>query len=277
MIGVRSRRDQKPAVDDSRRRATVRSRRRRAFNSASDSLGPHEPQHGEPRFALAAESDQPARAFGKPEAQDRIEERGKRLDAEHPAPRMLADVGQQRRSTRYAMRMPQHDVELKQRRQPPAAGGGRDLRDVQRRRDRRDADAQPADEAGDHERIDVGRQPRPHRRDEVQDANPNERPAATEAIRRPATEQRPQHRPPQRGAHGDAVHPRVEFPELLNRLLGAGDDDGIEAEEEAGEGGGERPEEEAWGHGRFMSRRGCRRANFSETHGYASARSVTIH
>jgi len=40
----------------------------------------------------------------------------------------------------------------------------------------------------------------------------------------------------------------TEVPQSFNRRLGAGDHDGVESEQKSGEGGGERPEEEAWGH-----------------------------
>jgi hypothetical protein len=40
---------------------------------------------------------------------------------------------------------------------------------------------------------------------------------------------------------------RPEIPQCLDALLGAGDDDGVEAEQESGKGGGERPVEELAG------------------------------
>ena len=47
------------------------------------------------------------------------------------------------------------DVELEHARQAPAMLGRRDLGDVERRGHGGDADAQAADEAGDHEGVDV--------------------------------------------------------------------------------------------------------------------------
>ncbi len=82
-------------------------------------------------------------------------------------------------------------------------------------------------------------------RDDVEDADPEQRRLAPEAIGRPAAEERAEHRAVERRAHREAVHPGAEAPERLDRLLRAGDDDRVEAEQESGERGGDGPEERA--------------------------------
>ena len=72
----------------------------------------------------------------------------------------------QERSSRGRRRDAEHDVELEHARQPPAIGRRRDLRDVERRRDGGDADAQAADEPRRDEGVDIpwrSRSPRPRR------------------------------------------------------------------------------------------------------------------
>lgn len=134
---------------------------------------------------------------------------------------------------------PEHDVELKQCREPSAPLGGCDLGDVHRCRDRTDADAEAADESCGDEEGDVRGERAADRRGEEQDADGEQGGPAAEAIGGPGTEQRAQHRAVQSGTHCDAMHAGAQIPQALNRLLGARDHDGIEAEQEAGERGGE--------------------------------------
>ena len=83
------------------------------------------------------------------------------------------------------------------------------------------------------------------RGDDVQHADPEQRGAATEPVGGPAADERADHRAVERGTHRDAVDAGTQSPERLDRLLGARDDDGVEAEQKAGERGGDRPVDEA--------------------------------
>ena len=103
---------------------------------------------------------QPARAFRDPEAHQRVEDRRKRRDAEHPAPRVFADAAEQQRSRRRRSTMPKTMLNWNMPAEPSAMRRRRDLRDVERRDHRRDADADAADEARDDERVDVPRKSR---------------------------------------------------------------------------------------------------------------------
>ncbi len=104
----------------------------------------------------------------------------------------------------------------------------------------------PADEARGDERVDVRReaQTRPRRRCRARRSR-----AAWACGRtgRPASRRvsEPSHRAVERRGHRDAVHAGAQSPERLDRLLRAGDDDGVEAKQESGEGGSDGPEQDA--------------------------------
>ena len=111
-----------------------------------------------------------------------------------------------------------------------------------RRGHRRDADAQAADDARDDERGNIRRETPSRRADKVQHADPQQRRLASKAVRRPAAEQRAEHRAVERRGHRDPVQSGAQSPKRLDRFFRAGDDDGVEAEQKSGERGGERPE-----------------------------------
>ena len=77
--------------------------------------------------------------------------------------------------------------------------------------------------------------------------------AATESVGGPRADEGARHRAIERGAHGDPVHSGAQSPQALDRLLGAGNDDGVEAEQEARERGGQRPVEQAAAQTRAVS------------------------
>jgi len=172
-----------------------------------------------------------------------IDEGGDRGDAEHPAPGVRAEAGQQgvRRERDHDA---EHDVELKHGGESPALRGRRDLRDVERRRHGAHPYADATDEPRHDEGAHVRCQGRPDGRREEQDADRDEGGAATESVGGPRADEGARHGPIERGAHGDPVHAGAQSPQALDRLLGAGDDHGVEAEQEAREGGDEGPEEQ---------------------------------
>ncbi len=208
------------------------------------SLGFDSLQNLKSAFAVALPAEQPARAFGKAKAEDRIEQRGKRGYAEHPAPGILADPRQQRVRNKCDQNS-ENDVELEHAGKAAAMLGRRDLRDVHGSDHGRDADAQPADHARHDEHGDVGCQARAHRADEIKNADPEQSGLAPEAVGGPAPEQGTDHGAVKRRGHGNAVQSGTEPPKSLNGFFGAGNDDGVEAEEKSGKRRGERPEEDA--------------------------------
>ena len=201
----------------------------------------HSKQHGHrprPRL-LRALKQQPARALRDRQAGERVGDGRKRLGTEHPSPIILNALEQVVR--KEGGQDAKHDVELEHPGQTTAGCRRGDLGDVERRCDRGDTDSQAADEPGDDERPDVGRETTPDGRDEIEDANPEERRLTSQSVSRPSAAHRAHHGAIQRRGDRNAVHTGTQAPELLDRLLGTRDDDGIEAEQKAGKGRDDRP------------------------------------
>ena len=109
------------------------------------------------RREVALLAEEPAGAFGKEETEQGIEERRKGGHAQHPAPCVLPNPGQERVG-QVGDEDAKDDVELKQAGQKSPAPGRRDFGDVKRGRDGGGANAQTADGARDDEKINIGRE-----------------------------------------------------------------------------------------------------------------------
>ena len=197
-----------------------------------------------PLLAATRVRDQPARALGQAEAHERVNERRERRDPEHPPPRDIwIDIFGEEEVRGESHEDAENDVELEEPGEVAAAFGRRNLRDVERRGDRRGPDADAADEPGEHERDRIRREARSDPRKNVEHADPVQGEASPELLGRPAADQRPEHGPPQRRAHRQPVQERAEAPDALDFLLRPGDDDRVKPEEEARQRRCQRPEE----------------------------------
>ena len=67
-----------------------------ASSSAAVAAGSISREHAQAGRAIALASDQPPRALRNAETHQRVDDRRERRDAEHPAPGILADAGEQR-------------------------------------------------------------------------------------------------------------------------------------------------------------------------------------
>jgi len=175
------------------------------------SIGQDALQNLHPARVIALSAQQPARAFRKSEAKQSVEKRGKRGHAQHPAPGILANAGEQRvghKSDQDA----ENNVELEHAGKPSSVFRRRDLRDVQRSRHSRNADAQAANHTRDDERGNIGRQTRPDCADKIQHANPKQRGFASESVSGPAADQRPHDGAVECGSHGNAVESGTQAP-----------------------------------------------------------------
>lgn len=123
--------------------------------------------------------------------------------------------------------------------------GGGDFGDEEGGGDGGNADADAPDKAGEDKRMDVCCEGGPEGGGEVEDSDGEERFFSAEAVGGPGADQGAENRSHEGGRDCPSVHEGAEVPQFLDGLFGAGDDDGIEAEEESGEGGGDGPEEEA--------------------------------
>ena len=135
-----------------------------------------------------------------------------------------------------------NDVELEHAREPSAIGRRRDLRDVQRRRDSGDADANPADHAREDEHGNPIGKGAAERRDDVEHADAQQSFFAAEIVGRPAAEQSAQHGAIERRANGDPVQSGTQSPERLDFLFRAGNDHGVKAEQKSGQRRNDGPE-----------------------------------
>ena len=126
----------------------------------------------------------------------------------------------------------------------PRTAGRRDLGDVHRRHHRGRPDGEAADEAEDQERQPVPREAAAHRRHEVEHGDDQEHRAAAVALGRLARANRSEDRPQERAGDGEAELVAVEPEPQAQRVGRAGDDGGVEPEEEAPQRGDERAAQE---------------------------------
>src|SRR5712672_305564 len=204
-------------------------------------LRTNEPQDPQASRVVLASAQQPARAFRKPDTQQGVKERWKRRDAQHPAPRLLADTRQQGVG-QIGDQNAEYNVELEHARQAAAVPGWGNLRYVQRCRDSGDANAHSADHAREYEALNIRRQRRPYRADKIEYADEQQGRAAPDSVRGHAPQERSEHGAVKGRGNRHAVEPRTQVPKDLNLLLGTRDHHGVEAEQESGERGGDRPE-----------------------------------
>lgn len=187
--------------------------------------------------------DQPARTFRQREAHHGIDQRGQRLDAEHPPPRgfhaaQIADdvVGE------VSHQDAEHNVELEKPGQLAPVARRRDFGDEKRSRDGRNPHPDAPDETKDDEGPHIPRDPRTHRRHEIEDTVEDQRLSAPPAGGREAAAQRAEHRSPQCGTERPAVHGTAQRPDVLNLLLRTGDHHRVESEQKPRQRRGHRPE-----------------------------------
>src|SRR5208337_2576807 len=191
-------------------------------------------QHFQSARAVALTPQQPARAFGKAEAKQSVEKRGKRGHAQHPSPGILADPRQQR-VRHESDQDAKNNVELKHARQPATLLGRSNFRNVQRSRHSRNADAQTTNDPCHDEHGNVCCQPGPDRTHKVKDANPQQRGFASEAVSRPAPDERSHHGAVERGSHRNPVESGTQSPKRLNCFLRARDDDRVKTKKKPGQ------------------------------------------
>ena len=213
-------------------------------------IGFNQLQHVDTDRAVALAADQPPRAFGQSKAQYGVNGGRNGCDAEHPAPSVFSTNPGDYRIGKVSDDDAENDVELEHAGQPPAISGRGDLGNVKRGRDRRDSDAQTAHEAGGDEHADPVSKPAADRRQEVEDADEQERGLAAQAIRRPTAQERAKHGAIKRGTHRQPMHCRTQVPEGLNFLFRTGDDDRIEAKKKPRQRRRDGPENDAIVHGR---------------------------
>ena len=187
---------------------------------------------GEDCFALVAaflETDQPPGTFWNSDGEQSVGDRRNGFHAQHPPPVVFAGSLQEGVGNE-GQQNAEHDVELEQPGQQAAFVCGGDFGDVQRGGHRRDANAQAANESGDHEGINIRRQPGPHRGNEVENADPQQRAAASKPVGRNIPRECPHHRAHQCRRHRPTVQAVAQIPKSLDFLIRTGDDDRVESE-----------------------------------------------
>ena len=212
------------------------------------------------RFLRSSEADELARAFRNREEEDEEERRRERLDAElEPPNNRLERKRRRRKASREAFASAaeraggvdlrdvivrnvrnentENDIQLVQGDQTTAHRARRRFDDVKRNDDRRTADRETAEPTHKDERRPVRRERATDRRNEVKDRHRDQNRLATENVGRTADSERADNRPDQRDRDREAVPKTVQTVFGLNRFFAAGDDAGVETEEETAERG----------------------------------------
>ena len=130
-----------------------------------------------------------------------------------------------------------HDIELEEADEASAFGGGRDFRDVHGADDGGAADGESADKAEPDEGVPVPGERAPQGGDDIEDGEGLQALAAAVAIAGRGGEHGAEDGAEQRAGDGEAEQHGREVVDLGKGAGGAGDDDGVEAEEESAEGG----------------------------------------
>ena len=202
------------------------------------------PEHLDALFGPVRIDDEPARALRQREAHECVDDGRNRFDAEHPAPadsdvaEIADDVVRQ-----IGDEDAEDDVELEKSAELAAVLRRGDLRDEERRRDRRNADADPADEARDDERTHIPGESGADRRHHVQNTVENQDFPAPPPFGRDSAEAGAEHGAPQRRTQRPAVHRAAQGPEVLNLFFGPRNHHRVEAEQETGQGRCDGPEQ----------------------------------
>lgn len=180
---------------------------------------------------------QPSGAPGNQEEQEEEGDGGDRLDAEHPAPVdrpevhagdvVVAEEGQED---------PQDYVELGDRDEPAAVPGGGELGDVHGGDHRRAADAEPPDEPEGHKGDPVPGKGASHGGNEIELGHDEKRALPPESVGGTAGGNGARYRPYQRAGDREPEPERRQAEFGLQSVDRAGDDGGIESEEESAEG-----------------------------------------
>ena len=146
-------------------------------------------QHLEAGPTVALAANQPARAFGNAETHSRVNDRGNGRDTQHPAPGVLAPHPGDHRIGKEGDDDAENNVELEHARQPPAIGRRRNLGNVKRSGDRRDANAESADKAGGDEHAHSSGKTTANRRHDIEHTDEKEGGFAAKPVGGPAAEQ----------------------------------------------------------------------------------------
>ena len=145
-------------------------------------------------------------------------------------------------------------IELECAHQASAPLGRRKLRNVDRAQHRRSADAQPADEAEDHEGRPAPGQPAAQGGNHIKHRSDAQRLASAQLLPHHARAKRSHHRADEPDGHRPALALRAQAVELDQRINGAGDHYRVEAEEQAAQRAGQRglDQVEVGSHGRWF-------------------------
>ena len=191
------------------------------------------------RFLLVAFGHEPAWRFGNRHQEHEEQHRRDDHHAEHPTPRDLRVVDDLSDDVvrQIGHEDAEDDVELDEADEAAADPRWGDFRCVDRRAHRRQADADAADEAEDHEHQVAGRQGRSEGAEYVQDADEEQQLAAAEAVCGAATDERADDGADGGDGDGGAEAPVVEVELFFERGVGSGDDGGVETEDQAANGG----------------------------------------
>jgi hypothetical protein len=195
----------------------LRRRGRRVVDPGEDAEG----------FRVAILLDQPARAFGNPQKQEKKGHRGQRPHPEHPAPirgsgsgeRPVDEVGDEDAADDG------HLIDGDER--PPHPGRG-NLGDVERRQDGGRAYPQTADEAEDNELENVLREGAAESGDEEQDRRNEHELLASDPVADRTRQTGPEHAADEHDTHGPTFLERGQGELILEIAGGAGDDGRVE-------------------------------------------------
>ena len=185
------------------------------------------------RLGNARLGNQPACTARNAEQHDQEQDGGSGGDAKLPAPLVHAKAGQTDQViAEISNQDSDHDVDLERAHQEPSPARGSDLGDVHRPQHRRAANAQSADEAEDQQRRPVPRKGAAESGNDVAPCQNAQALAPAELVAHDAREHGPDDRSQERDRYGEAQLFRGQAENQAELLGGAGDDSGVEAEEQ---------------------------------------------
>ena len=194
--------------------------------------GAHEAKNVEGLVGLVG-GDQPARAAWDAIEHDEEEDGGEDGDAELPPPLGRAKVpGGDDEVRQIRKQDADDDVDLEGADHAAAPLGGGELCDVDRAEDRGAADADAADEAGDHEDVPVPGEGAADGGDEIEDGHDAQGLAAADLLAESAGGHSTEDGAEEADGDGEAERGRREAEDGGELLRGAGDDGGVKAEEQ---------------------------------------------
>src|ERR1019366_8485610 len=195
-------------------------------------VGPQLLQHLA-RLGNAILGNQPTRTSWNAEQHDQEQDGGSGGDTELPAPFVHAKAGQPDQViAEISNQDSDHDVDLERAHQQPSPARGSDLGDIHRPQPRRAANAQSADEAEDQQRWPAPRKGAAESRNDVAACQNASALAPAELVAHDSREHGPDDRPQERDRYGKAQLFRGQTETQAELLGGAGEDSGVEAEEQ---------------------------------------------